>query len=59
MKEHLPSTIPSTSEEVHKTEISTTYMAEHDNHVSGEILSYTTNIEDQNVLTDQRGPLYA
>ena len=34
-------------------------MDEHDNHVAGEIFSYTTQLSDQNILTDQRDPLYA
>ena len=59
MTDHPPSTIPITSEEVYKTEISTTSIAEHDNHVSGETFSYTTQTFDQNILTDQRDPLYA
>ena len=59
MTDHPPSNIPITSEEVYKTEISTTGMAEHDNHVSGEIFRYTTQISDQNMLTDQRDTLYA
>ena len=54
-----PSTIPNTFEEVNKTEISTTGMAEHDNHVLGDVFSYTTHFSDQNVLTDQRDTLYA
>ena len=41
MTDHPSYTIPNTSEEVHKTEISTTGKAEHDNHVIGGIFSYT------------------
>ena len=53
------STIPNTSVEVHKKEISTTGKAEHDNHVTGEIFSYTTQLSNLNVTIDQRDPLYA
>ena len=41
-------------------EISTTPCnAEHNNHVAGAIFGYTTHYSDQNVITDQRDPLYA
>ena len=44
---------------MHNTEISLTGIAKHDNHVPGEIFSYTTQYPDQNVTIDQRDPLYA
>ena len=53
------STIPNTSVEVHKMEISTTGKADHDNHVTGGIFSYTTQFSDQNITIDQRDSLYA
>ena len=59
MIDHPSSTIHNTFEEMHQTEISTTSMAEHDNNVIGEIFSYAAQFSDQNVLTDQRDPLYA
>ena len=52
-------TIPNTSLEVHHTEISPTDKAENNNHVPGEIFSYTTKFPDQNFILDQRDPLYA
>ena len=53
------SPIPNTSVEVHKTEIFTNGKDEHDNHVTGEIFSYATQLSDQNVTIDQKYPLYA
>ena len=47
------------SDEVHKTELSTSGKAEHDNHVTGEICSYTTQFSDQNITNDQRYLMYA
>ena len=53
------STTLNNSKEVHKTEISTTDKAEHDNRVTGEIYNCTTQFSDQNITIDQRDSLHA